>query len=63
MYKNRVLFFLFFNDFHIFKIPVHPKTLQRLHEFNLYKKLSDSENILMINTVGYFKMLELMKNC
>lgn len=46
-----------------FIFPVHPRTLQRLHDFNLYKKLSESENILMQNSVGYFEMLELMKNC
>ncbi|HXV66520.1 MAG TPA: UDP-N-acetylglucosamine 2-epimerase (non-hydrolyzing) [Nitrosopumilaceae archaeon] len=43
--------------------PVHPRTAKRLKEFNLYEKLSKSENVLLLDTVGYFEMLELMKNC
>ena len=43
--------------------PVHPHTLKRLHEFNLYNKLAKSENVLLLDSVGYFEILELMKNC
>jgi len=43
--------------------PVHPRTQKRLEEFNLYTKLLKSENVLLLNSVGYFEMLELMKNC
>ena len=43
--------------------PVHPRTMKRLKEFNLYNKLQKSKNILLIDSVGYFEMLELMKNC
>ena len=43
--------------------PAHPRTVKRLKEFNLYKKLSNSKNILLLDAVGYFEMLELMKNC
>lgn len=43
--------------------PVHPRTLKRLHEFNLYKKLNNSNNILLLKAVGYFEMIELMKKC
>ena len=43
--------------------PIHPRTKKRLVEFNLYNKLSNSQNILLLETVGYFEMLELMKNC
>lgn len=46
-----------------FIFPVHPRTLKRLHDFNLYTKLKKSKNILMLDSVGYFEMLELMKNC
>ena len=46
-----------------FIFPVHPRTLKRLQDFNLYTKLKKSENILMLDSVGYFEMLELMKNC
>ncbi len=43
--------------------PVHPRTVQRLHQFGLYRKLHDSVNVLMMKPVGYFDMLELMKKC
>ena len=43
--------------------PAHPRTVKRLREFNLYNKLQKSENILLLDSVGYFEMLELMKNC
>ncbi len=43
--------------------PVHPRTAKRLKEFNLFNKLSKSKNVLLLDTVGYFEMLELMKNC
>lgn len=43
--------------------PVHPRTKKRLHEFNLYSKLLQSKNILMLDSVGYFEILELMKKC
>ena len=43
--------------------PAHPRTLKRLHEFNLYNKIKNSENILLLNSLGYFEMLELMKKC
>lgn len=43
--------------------PVHPRTRKRLDEFNLYKKLSKSKNILLLGSLGYFEMLELMKKC
>ena len=46
-----------------FIFPVHPRTLNRLKEFSLYEKLKKSKNILMINSVGYFEILEIMKNC
>ena len=44
-------------------LPLHPRTLKRLKEFNLYQKLKNSENVLLLNSVGYFEILELMKNC
>lgn len=46
-----------------FIFPVHPRTLKRLHDYNLYAKLIKSKNILMLDSVGYFEILELMKNC
>ena len=41
--------------------PVHPRTIKKLHDYNLYNKLQNSKNISLIDSVGYFDMLELMK--
>jgi len=46
-----------------FIFPVHPRTLKHLKEFNLYEKLKKSKNVLIIPSVGYFEILELMKKC
>lgn len=43
--------------------PIHPRTKKRLNNFELFQKLSKSKNILLLDSVGYFEMLELMKNC
>ena len=43
--------------------PIHPRTKKRLHEFGFFNKLDQNQNIQMIDSVGYFEMLELMKNC
>ena len=41
--------------------PIHPRTLKRLQEFNLIKKISNCKTIQTVNSTGYFEMLELMK--
>jgi len=46
-----------------FIFPIHPRTVKRLRKFGLYQKLQQSKNILLLDSVGYFEMLELMKNC
>ena len=46
-----------------FIFPLHPRTRKQLKKFGLYEKLKKSGNILILNSVGYFEMLELMKNC
>ena len=46
-----------------FIFPVHPRTIKRLKEYNFYKKLKNSKNVFLLNSVGYFEILELMKNC
>jgi UDP-N-acetylglucosamine 2-epimerase (non-hydrolysing) len=43
--------------------PIHPRTKKRLHEFGLYNKLSQNKNIHLLDSVSYFDILELMKNC
>ena len=49
------------NETYIF--PIHPRTMKRLKEFQLYQKLKNSKNITILESVGYFEMLELMKKC
>jgi UDP-GlcNAc3NAcA epimerase len=39
--------------------PIHPRTLKRLHEFNLFGSLP--ENIRLINPVGYLDILSLIR--
>ena len=46
-----------------FIFPAHPRTINRLKEFNLYNRLKNSKNIKLIPSVGYFDMLNLMKKC
>ena len=43
--------------------PAHPRTVKQLQKFGLYSKIKNSKNILVIPPVGYFDMINLMKNC
>ena len=43
--------------------PIHPRTKKRLREFGLYDKLLKNKKFQIIDSVGYFEILELMKNC
>ncbi|MHA1250936.1 MAG: non-hydrolyzing UDP-N-acetylglucosamine 2-epimerase [Candidatus Helarchaeota archaeon] len=43
--------------------PIHPRTYKRLKEFNLYNKLKNSKNILLLPPLGYFDLLMLMHKC
>ena len=43
--------------------PVHPRTLKRIHEFGFYGKIKNAKNVTLIDAVGYFDMLLLMKRC
>lgn len=42
--------------------PVHPRTLKRLKEYNLWDKLKNTKHILLLPPVGYLDILVLMKN-
>jgi len=41
--------------------PIHPRTMQRLMNFGMYKKLSRKKNLHFVKSVGYLEMLDLMK--
>ena len=46
-----------------FIFPIHPHTLKNLKKFNLYQKILENKNITILPSVGYFDMIELMKQC
>lgn len=39
--------------------PIHPRTLQKLKDFDLYEKICSFSNIILLNPIGYFDMLKL----
>jgi UDP-N-acetylglucosamine 2-epimerase (non-hydrolysing) len=43
--------------------PVHPRTVKRLKENGLFDRLVAHENVMLIDPVGYFEFLVLMKHC
>jgi len=43
--------------------PVHPRTKKRLQEFGFYNKLKNAKNISLIEPLGYFDTLLMMKKC
>jgi len=43
--------------------PIHPRTKKRLYEFGFYNKIKNAKNIILINPIGYFDMLLMMKKC
>jgi len=43
--------------------PVHPRTVLRLKQAQLYKRVFGDKNIQVLPAVGYFDFLVLMKNC
>jgi len=44
-------------------LPLHPRTVKNARRFGLWKRLSTSNNIKVIDPVGYWDFLVLMKNC
>jgi UDP-N-acetylglucosamine 2-epimerase (non-hydrolysing) len=42
--------------------PIHPRTRKRLLEFGLFEKLEKSDNIQILNPIGYFEFLKLLIN-
>ncbi len=44
-------------------LPLHPRTRKRLHEFNLWGRLSKSENVRILEPAGYLDFLLLLKHC
>jgi len=42
---------------------VHPRTRKRLRQLKIWRKLSEAENVQVLEPLGYFDFLLLMKNC
>ena len=43
--------------------PIHPRTRKRLHQHKTLKKLSNAENVQLLQPLGYFDFLVLMRKC
>jgi len=43
--------------------PIHPRSRKRLQQQGMLKKLSRSKNVQLLQPLGYFDFLVLMKNC
>lgn len=43
--------------------PIHPRARKRLRQQKIWRKLSNSENIQLLQPLGYFDFLVLMKKC
>ena len=43
--------------------PIHPRSRKRLRQQKMLRKLSRSENVQLLQPLGYFDFLVLMKNC
>lgn len=43
--------------------PIHPRTRKRLRQQRMWKTLSSAENVQILQPLGYFDFLVLMKNC
>jgi UDP-N-acetylglucosamine 2-epimerase (non-hydrolysing) len=39
--------------------PIHPRTLQKLKDFDLYQKICSFSNVILLNPIGYFDILKL----
>ena len=43
--------------------PMHPRTRKRLRQQNMLRKFSNSENVQLLQPLGYFDFLVLMRRC
>lgn len=43
--------------------PIHPRTRKNLELFNLSEKISNNQNIILLEPLGYIDFLNLMLNC
>ena len=42
--------------------PIHPRTEKSLHRFKLFDKLNEKKNVQLLQPIGYFEFISLMKN-
>lgn len=43
--------------------PIHPRTKNKLLEYGLLKQLEESDNVILIEPVGYLEMVSLLSHC
>lgn len=43
--------------------PIHPRTRKMLKEYELENELINIKNLVLMNPVGYFEMVSLLKGC
>jgi len=43
--------------------PVHPRSMKRLRQMRIFRKLADAKNVQLLPPLGYFDFLVLMRNC
>ncbi len=43
--------------------PIHPRTRKRLHQWKALEKLANAENLQLLEPLGYFDFLVLMRKC
>ena len=43
--------------------PIHPRTLKKMHDFNLKKKLDENANLITTEPLDYFSFQKLVKEC
>lgn len=43
--------------------PIHPRTKDKLEKYNLLSRLTNNENIILVDPLGYFEFQHLIKHC
>jgi UDP-N-acetylglucosamine 2-epimerase (non-hydrolysing) len=43
--------------------PIHPRTIKKLHGFDLFSQLSENKNLILTEALDYFSFQKLIKEC
>lgn len=63
--KDRMLKIINFISEINYKIifPIHPRTLNMLEKYNLINNIKNIKNLILIDPLGYFEIVDLLNNC